>query len=81
MKEEILNNLEKYSKDKRQLEYEKEILDLLVKKPSLIRYIHPAIIFKNGEKILSMVGDNKRYIKYIHNSVIKKNKILFYFLI
>ena len=78
MKEEILNNLEKYSKDKRQLEYEKEILDLLVKKPSLIRYIHPAIIFKNGEKILSMVGDNKRYIKYIPTSVIKKNQTLIF---
>jgi len=78
MKEEILNNLEKYSKDKRQLEYEKEILDLLEKKPSLIRYIHPAIIFKNGEKILNMVGDNKRYIKYIPTSVIKKNQSLIF---
>ena len=78
MKEEILNNLEKYSKDKRQLEYEKEILDLLEKKPSLIRYIHPAIIFKNGEKILNMVGDNKRYIKYIPTSVIKKNQTLIF---
>ena len=78
MKEEILNNLEKYSKDKRQLEYEKEILGLLEKKPSLIRYIHPAIIFKNGEKILSMVGDNKRYIKYIPTSVIKKNQTLIF---
>ena len=63
MKEDLLANLDKYDKDKRQLAYEKDIIELLKNKHSLIKYVHPAIIYKNSEKIIDILGDSNRYLK------------------
>ena len=54
MKEDLLANLDKYDKDKRQLAYEKDIIELLKNKHSLIKYVHPAIIYKNSEEIIDI---------------------------
>ncbi len=78
MKEDILNNLDKYDKDKKQLSYEQDIIELLKKKHSLIKYVHPAIVFKNSTEILNILGDSKRYLQYIPDNVIKKHQDLIF---
>ncbi len=74
MKEDIINNLSKYDKDKIQLKYEKKILEALNTNHSLIKYVHPAIIYKNSKEIIEILGDSKKYLKYIPVNTIKKHQ-------
>ena len=73
-----MSKLEKYDKDKKQLSYEKDIIELLKKKRSLIKYVHPAIIFKNSEEIIKILGNKKKYLQYLPESSIKNNQDLLF---
>ncbi len=71
-------NLSKYDKDKEQLKYEKEIIELLKKRHSIIKFIHPAIIYKNADLIMSIVGNSNRYLRYIPTSIISRYQDLIF---
>ena len=72
--------LVKYDKDKEQLKYEQDVLEIFKHRHRYIKFIHPAILLKNRELIMKEIGISPKYLKYIPSSIINKyqNEILEY---
>lgn len=64
--------LVKYDKDKEQLKYEQEVLEIFKHRHRYIKFIHPAILLKNRDLIMKEIGISPKYLKYIPSSIINK---------
>ena len=62
----------KYDKDKEQLKYEKEILEVISINHKYIKYIHPAILLKNHEVIFKEFGNSIKYLDYLPLGIINR---------
>ena len=64
--------LVKYDKDKEQLKYEQDVLEVFKHRHRYIKFIHPAILLKNRDFIMKEIGISPKYLKYIPSSIINK---------
>ena len=57
---EVLKNpdlLKQYNRDKEQLKYEDEVLQVLLENHNYLKYVHPAILLKNAKAIIEEFGN------------------------